>query len=165
MDNEATLAGLPRRPQPISKGGSGFCVVSGTVRMAEPCKRKEVGREEGKRRVRGEVGRSDCKRKGGKSKGVLLDISAAPRLAYVETGLSVSGALTSSSEGSEGGKAARKSENNKEGAKSWGGQEGGRSRGGVGSVQEEESYEAQRDRQVAKVRKRFQLLLQQKSDM
>lgn len=139
--------------------------MTGTGKVVKPCLRKEVGLEEGEGGARGEAGRSGWKRRWGKRKGVLLDIGAAPRSSCVETGSSLSGALTSSPDGSEGGEAARKSNNDKEATKSWGGQEGARSRENHGSVQEEDSYEAQRDRQVAKVRKRFQLLLQQKSDM
>ena len=84
MDNRATVAGLLRNPQSVSKKVSNFYIVSGTVEVVGQCKRKEVGRAENKRRVREEVEISECKKRRGTRKGVLLDISVAPKSACVE---------------------------------------------------------------------------------
>lgn len=184
MDNTAALAGMLRSPHPVSNVQPIFCVACGIVDAAGRCKRKEVKRKEGKGRGGGEAGRCDCKQGGeqrresirecaanleagreGRKKGVLLDIGAAPRSPSVERVLGVCGALITPPGASEGGEGGGNSEINIEGVRIWGGQEVSGRCESVGSVEEEESYEAQRDRQVARVRQRFQLLLQQKSDM
>lgn len=143
MDNSVALAVMLRGPHPCD------CKQGGEKRKSNirDCAAVfELGRE-------------------GRQKGVLLDISAAPRSPSVERVLAVYGALIAPAEGSEGEGEGGKSENNNEAVRIWGGQEVAGSWESVGSVEEEESYEAQRDRQVAKVRKRFQLLLQHKSNM
>ena len=184
MASLATLAGLLMGCQPVLKEGSGFNIVRWTLEAAVECKSRGVGREEDPGRGRRKAGRTGCqhggkrKKVGGREstaaleqgaatgqKGVLLDISTDRRTPCAETLVGAASTSTSSPAGSKYEEEATQSGSSVDGARRWDMQEGGSSRENGGFVGGEESYEAQRDRQVAKVHKRFQLLLQQKSAM
>lgn len=184
MASLATLAGLLMDCQPILKGGSGFSIVRWTLESAVQCKSRGVGREEAEGRGREKAGGSGSQHGGnrkkvgvresaggveqgaaGRHKRLLLDINTDRRSPCADSLVAAAGTRSSSPEGSKYEEEATQSGNYGEGGRSWDMQEGASSREKGGIVGGEESYEAQRDRQVAKVHKRFQLLLQQKSVM
>ena len=184
MANVTTPTGLLRRPEAFLKGRTGLSTVRETVAAARECKRRGVRRQEcggrggreargfdclqgGDRRNIGVRESTSCLEQGAEAhqRGLLLDISIAQRSPCAAALVGVAETTTSSPEGREYEEEAPTSGSNGEGTTSLDLQERARSRENVGSGEGEESYEAQRDRQVAKVHKRFQLLLQQKSDM
>ena len=86
---------------------------------------------------------------------MLLHINTEQRSPSAKTFVAAAGTSTLSPEGSKYEEEATQSGNYKDGARSWDMQEGAGSRENEGIVGGEESYEAQRDRQVAKVHKNF----------